>query len=168
MSHASRLRGAFAEVGVYRGASAELVCTANTDSAINLFDTFSGVPDCRATANERHRKGDFADTGLLLVQRRLARFPNVVFHEGALSESLQVLAEETTPYAFVHLDSDLYHPTHEALAHFFPRLMPGGVLLAHDWNSVSCAGVRQAFDEYFSDKHVVVIPLWDTQCLVMG
>src|SRR6266446_3101953 len=36
--------GAFAEVGVYKGASAKLICAAKGDKTLHLFDTFEGLP----------------------------------------------------------------------------------------------------------------------------
>src|SRR3989344_3046104 len=36
--------GAYAEVGVFRGASAKLICEAKGQNELHLFDTFSGLP----------------------------------------------------------------------------------------------------------------------------
>ena len=41
----TKLPGAMAEVGVYAGASAKLICEAKGDKALHLFDTFSGLPE---------------------------------------------------------------------------------------------------------------------------
>ena len=40
-----------AEVGVYQGVSAKLICEAKGDKELHLFDTFEGLPD-----PERHRR----------------------------------------------------------------------------------------------------------------
>jgi len=58
------------------------------------------------------------------------------------------------------LDADLYMPTLAGLKCFFPKLVPGGVLLLHDYFSFF-TGVRRAADEYFSDHGVVVVPFAD-------
>ena len=36
--------GDFAEVGVYKGASAKLICEAKGDKTLRLFDTYEGLP----------------------------------------------------------------------------------------------------------------------------
>jgi hypothetical protein len=43
----------------------------------------------------------------------------------------------------------------------------GGVILSHDYRSISCPGVKQAYDEFFADKPEIIIELWDTQCVVI-
>jgi hypothetical protein len=69
-------------------------------------------------------------------------------------------------FCFVHLDVDVYQSTLDGLEFFFPRLQTGGVLLSHDYNSVSCPGVRRAFDEYFNGTVQDVVPLWDSMTYV--
>jgi O-methyltransferase len=43
---------------------------------------------------------------------------------------------------------------------FYPRLVPGGVILCDDYGFTTCPGVRRAVDEFMADKpeHVVHVP----------
>jgi len=50
------------------------------------------------------------------------------------------------------------------LEYFYPRMIPGGVILSHDYSLL--AGVEKAFTEFFADKPEEVIDLPTTQCLV--
>src|SRR5688500_6464098 len=52
----SKLEGAIAEVRVYRGASARLICEAKGAKPLLLFDTFEGLPEPTAADRGIHRK----------------------------------------------------------------------------------------------------------------
>ncbi|MFC1707356.1 TylF/MycF/NovP-related O-methyltransferase, partial [Planctomycetota bacterium] len=75
--------------------------------------------------------------------------------------------ESVDSFSFVNLDVDLYQCTSDALKFFYPRVSRGGMMLSHDYLYTPAPGVKQAFDEFFADKPESVIPLWDTQCLVV-
>jgi len=51
--------------------------------------------------------------------------------------------------ALLRLDTDTYHSTRAELEHFFPKLVPGGVLIVDDYGHAF--GARRATDEYFAD-----------------
>ncbi len=51
-------------------------------------------------------------------------------------------------FAFVHVDVDLYQPTRDAIDFFYPRLLPGGILLFDDYGFMTCPGARRAVDEH--------------------
>jgi hypothetical protein len=46
-----------------------------------------------------------------------------------------------------------------------PRLVPGGILLSHDYSLLD--GVRQAFAEFTADRREQVIELPMTQCMLV-
>lgn len=50
----------------------------------------------------------------------------------------------------VHLDVDLYQPTHDALEFFYPRVNQGGIFLIHDY--LWAEGVRKAVQEFFAGR----------------
>jgi nitroreductase len=52
--------GAFAEVGVYKGASAKLICEAKGDKTLHLFDTFEGLPTASEHDPGVHREKQYA------------------------------------------------------------------------------------------------------------
>jgi O-methyltransferase len=66
-----------------------------------------------------------------------------------------------------HVDVDLYQPTRDALAFFYPLLEPGGVLICDDYGFATCPGVREAMEEYMADKPERVIHLPTGQGLVL-
>jgi hypothetical protein len=166
MLKTQRVPGDIAELGVYRGGSAKLIATLKGQKQLYLFDTFEGMPAVRADLDV-HRAGDFADTSLEAVQKYLAAFNGISFHKGIFPSSAGELSNTDARFSFVHLDADIYASTRAGLEFFYPRTNKGGMILSHDYRSLGCPGVKQAFDEFFADKQEPVIELWKTQCLVV-
>jgi hypothetical protein len=61
----------------------------------------------------------------------------------------------------VHIDCDLYEPIVAALNYFYPRMVPGGFMVIHDYSSLAWNGAERAVDEFFADKLEYVMPLTD-------
>lgn len=154
--------GAFAEVGVYRGASAKLICEAKGDKPLHLFDTFEGLPPSCEHDRGIHREQQYA-CSLESVQEYLRDYKNVHFHKGLFPKSADGVTE--TSYAFAHFDVDLYEGTRACLEYFYPRMIPGGIMLSHDYGLL--AGVEKAFREFFADKPEGIIEQPTTQCMVV-
>lgn len=154
--------GDIAEVGVYQGGSAKLICEAKRGRHLHLFDTFEGLPVPSQGDNPELRKGQFA-CSLEKVQRYLAQYENVHFYKGTAPLSCKPV--EKNRFSFVHLDVDLYEGTLAALRFFYPRLSTGGVLMGHDYPSF--VGVKAAWDEFFKNKPEPVLRISFKQCLIV-
>jgi O-methyltransferase len=165
LKRTAELEGDVAELGVYRGGGAKLLRSCKGASRLHLFDTFGGMPDTAAPI-DRHGAGDFADTSEESVQSYLGADDTIRFHAGIFPATSAELPKDIQ-FRFVHLDVDLYQSTLDGLRYFHPRLVPGGVLISHDFNSISCPGVRAAFEAYFAEVDDCVLPLFDTQCIVV-
>jgi hypothetical protein len=55
----------------------------------------------------------------------------------------------------------------DALEFFWPRIVPGGVVLCDDYGSIGCPGSRKAMDAFFADKKVRFIELPTAQAMVI-
>lgn len=154
--------GVFAEVGVYKGASAKLICEVKGDVPLHLFDTYEGLPVSSGKDRGVHRRGQYA-CSLQNVQEYLRGYRNVYYHKGVFPESACELPDQR--YVFVHFDVDLYEGTLACLEYFYPKMAAGGILLSHDYGLL--AGVEAAFTEFFSDKPESVVELPTTQCFVV-
>ncbi|GAB6853788.1 TylF/MycF/NovP-related O-methyltransferase [Asaia astilbis] len=163
LAHAQAVyEGDLAEFGVYRGASAELLCMVKAHRTLHLFDTFEGLPAPKGKEGKVFAKGEFHGS-LESVRQKLAGYENVAFHPGFFPDSASSLGDER--YSFVHLDVDLYEATLAGLAYFYPRMIPGGIILTHDYSIID--GVSQAFAEYLADKPEHVIELPTTQAMII-
>ncbi len=153
--------GEFAEVGVFRGASAKVICEAKCATKLHLFDTFSGLPSVGAS-DSRFKKGMFGSDENE-VRGRLSRYENVAIYPGVFPQTATAIQD--VKFSFVHLDVDLYSVTKEALEFFYPRMLPGGRILSHDYGQ--CEGVWRAFDEFIADKPEKLEPMEATQVLLI-
>lgn len=156
--------GDIAEVGVYKGGSARIICEVKGKKDLHLFDTFEGMPPVNRTV-DLHKEGEFADTSLENVKEYLAGFPGVYFHKGLFPGTAARITESGIRFSFVNLDVDIYQSTLDGLKLFYPILSGGGILISHDYRNRKCPGVKRAFDEFLSDKRETLVPLWDSQCL---
>lgn len=164
----SVLEGDMAEVGIYQGGSAKLICEAKGNRKLHLFDTFEGLPDVSEIDKNfedidfLHTK-DINNTTIESVQKYLEKYDNVFFYKGKFPDTAEPIKDLV--FSFVHLDADLYESTLNGLKFFYPRLLKGGIIISHDY--VTIKGVRKAFEDYFSDKSVPVIELVEQQCMVI-
>ena len=138
--------------------------------------------------NARASVGDFGDTSIEIVKEKLPYPEKAIFIKGYFPESLgrdlQMCGEERTEvcpeqmteagsdqisercpenrkYCIVSLDTDLYEPTYHGLNFFYDRLVPGGVIMIHDYNSSQYPGVKRAVRRFSRERGVYVMPLMD-------
>ena len=158
-----KIDGDIAEVGVYRGGSAKLICEAKGSKALHLFDTFEGLPDLHNLDDPKQvHKGECAAT-LEDVRNYLMEYPNVHFYKGLFPVGAEPV--QSRIFSFVHLDVDLYESTQNCLKFFYTRMNKGGIIISHDYMLLT--GVRKAFDSFFEDKQEAIIELSGSQCLVV-
>ena len=156
----AKLPGDIAEVGVYQGGSAMLICKAKGEKHLHLFDTFEGIPSVQKI--DKFREGQFASQ-LEDTQSYLKDETNVHFYKGIFPDTAQPIEGKT--FSFVHLDVDTYESTKGCIEFFFPRMNRGGVIISHDY--IPARGVRKAFDDFFTDRPEPIIEMSGTQCLIV-
>lgn len=158
----SALDGDMAEVGVYQGCSARLISLAGADTKLHLFDTFAGLPAPDACEGRVLAERQYA-SALEGVQRYLADRLNVVFHPGLFAAASDGVRDQR--FSFVHLDVDLKSSTRDCLDFFYPRMVPGGVILTHDYSVLD--GVREAFTEFLAGRRERAIELSTSQAILI-
>ena len=155
------VRGDFVELGAYKGHTATLLArmARRAGSTAWILDTFEGFnPEDLQGIDAEHRM-EFGDTSLEAV-RALVGDDHVRYIKGYFPESTSQMPPELS-FAMVHIDCDLYVPIRHALSYFYPRLVPGGYLIVHDYACLAWDGAERAVDEFFADKPEPVIPLTD-------
>ena len=161
VSSCSKLDGAMAEVGVYKGGSAKLICNYKGSKELYLFDTFEGLPYIDKESGY-FEKGQYSSQ-FELVKDSLKDFQNVHLVKGLFPQSGASI--EGSKFCFVHLDVDLYESTLDCLKFFYNKMVRGGMILTHDYPLIP--GVKKAFDEFFADKPECVIKMSGNQGLVV-
>jgi hypothetical protein len=153
--------GDTAECGAYRGAASYLICRIGAAQAGGarrhfVFDSFAGLSAPSALDGGHWKPGDLA-CGAEEVGRALAEFPGVSLLAGWIPERFPAVADRR--FAFVHIDVDLYEPTRDSLAFFYPRMSAGGIVVCDDYGFTSCPGATRAVDEYLADRPEKMIAL---------
>ena len=158
------LPGVIAEVGVYKGGTARLICEVKGEKDLYLFDTFEGLPETNDNDLLVH-KGWLHDTDLESVKNYLSDFKNIHFLKGVFPGTAGPISDKK--FSFIHLDTNLYQSTLDALEFFWPRMVIGGRIVSHDYNASSMPGVKKAFMEFFRDQPEKIIEIADSQVMVI-
>jgi O-methyltransferase len=158
-----KVPGDIAEVGVYRGGSAKIICSAKGDKTLHLFDTFEGLPkvdeiDMVWPFYEGKFAASFED-----VKEYLKDDPNVFFYKGIFPATSDPVKDKQ--FSLVNLDVDCYESTKQCLEFFYPRMSRGGIMISHDY--ITAPGVKKAFDDFFDGKTEPVLETAGSQCLVV-
>jgi O-methyltransferase len=167
-----KLPGDTAECGVRYGKSSFFVLNALRDPQRphHLCDSFEGLSQPTAVDSETGGRRDAWQAGDLaadesIVREQLKDFPQCRFHRGWIPDCFVGL--EGRQFALVHVDVDLYEPTLAAFEFFYPRLVPGAVMVCDDYGFASCPGARRAVDEYFAGRPDVFLELPSGQALIL-
>ena len=153
----SELEGDMAEIGVYEGASAHIICHAKGQRHFFGFDTFEGLPEDGEAHEYRHiafyRKGMFV-ADFERARSVLHPFANVTLVKGVFPASaLSLDALRGRMFSFVHIDADLYTSTKDGLAFFWERMVPGGMIIVHDSNAQGIVRALRGFIDTHHPKH---------------
>jgi O-methyltransferase len=165
-----KVPGAIVECGVWRGGSMMAVALTLLrlgviDRDLFLFDTFSGMtePGAEDVKHTGERASDllaasgrdsdeWATASLDEVRRAVLSvgYPKerIQFVEGTVEKTLP--ARAPAAIALLRLDTDWYSSTKHELAHLYPRLAAGGVLIVDDY--AYWQGARKAVDEYLDEE----------------
>lgn len=182
--HSLRLDGARAECGVFQGFSALFVCRAAalklrgfSGADFHLIDSFEGFPQPQPqdfipvrlgldrTGNAPAFKAGDATASFDQVRSAFRDYPDIRFHRGFIPQVFSALPE--TRWAFAHIDVDLHQPTLESLAFFYPRMVPGGIIICDDYGSKLFPGAHKAWDNYCQEQHLPFVVLETGQSVLV-
>lgn len=157
-----KVGGDIAELGVYKGGSAKLICEAKGGKRLHLFDTFSGIPSVEEIDKALYAKG-LMSASFDSVKRFLGKYDNVFFYKGVFPRTAEAVRHRK--FSLVHFDADTKKSAEDFLAFFYHRLSRGGVIIMHDYPG--SPGVKKAVDKFFSGKPEPVIKLLGAQCMAI-
>lgn len=161
----AKKEGAFIEIGTFQGCSARLICQEKGDKKLYVCDTYEGLPKDHANNRGVHRVHQYT-CSLESVREFLKDFPNVEFVKGFFPDSAQGVIPENEKFAFAHIDVDLYEGTLAGIRYLYPRMIPGGIIVSHDFSIL--AGVRKAIYEFIEETpEAVMVELPTTQCMII-
>ena len=172
--HTLSLEGEIVECGCFKGLSSYMFCNYArqilgefSGENYHIFDSFEGISEPSVndliTSSEFGKEGEaFKVAGsyrgsLEDVKKTLGDFPNINYHPGWIPNTFQGLPERR--YKFVHLDLDLYEPIRPSIDYFYPRLVPGGVIVVDEYGFPRWPGAKRAVDEFCSEHAINPIEL---------
>jgi len=166
--HASRLPGDFVECGVNRGgmslAIMEYLDFNSLGKRFFLLDTYRGFPDeLKASANG-HDLARYDDC-YAEVAKTFAPYPRAIIIRGTVPETLSKVDCQQVAY----LSIDMNHPVPEiaAMRFFWPRLVPGGVVVLDDYAySESYSAQKKAFDDLATELKFTIFIMPTGQGLI--
>lgn len=141
----SELPGEMVELGVAEGRSARVMReNMPQDKFLWLYDTFTGIPKETLEPDEMHLKGLGSNVpndtvSKLRGMHRTFVVPGIFpesAHDGCAPKEV----------ALLHLDVDTEHATNAGLLFFANRIVPGGMILVHDYGNTTTPGVKRAAD----------------------
>lgn len=166
--------GARAECGVYRGATALLLCHAQRSCDpqydgrdFHLIDSYAGTSastsqdfiPVRNDGGTARMQAFFpagkTDTSPELVRGFFTEFPHAQVRPGWIPQVFATLPERD--WAFIHLDLTLFEPTLSALEYFYPRLNKGGVIVCD--GSIFCPGADKALEQFCAAQRIAYVVL---------
>ena len=163
----NNIKGAYAELGVYKGETANILHLMDPNREFHLFDTFEGFPniDLKNETGKAatYTKHNFADTSVETVTS-LFNSSKIHFHKGYFPDTTDKL--DSISYALVNMDVDLYKPTKEGLEYFYPLMEKGGIILIHDHNP-DWPGLMKAVKEFSSQIPEAFIQLTDKDSTII-
>ena len=158
--------GAVAELGVYKGNFAKEINRVFPEKKLYLFDTFGGFAasdDAKEQSegnSQTKQTGYFSDTSPEAVLAKMPDRERCMVRPGFFPDTANGLEDER--FLFVNVDADLYEPILAGLEWFYPRMVPGGILLVHDYYSTAFTGARQAVVRFAKAQDVSFLPVGDT------
>lgn len=158
------LSGAVAELGVYKGDFSKKINFVFPNKDLYLFDTFEGFEqkDIKSdqtvlSANSELEK--FRNTSVEYVLNNIPNPNKCIVKKGYFPDTFDL--DDSIKFCFVSIDVDLYSPIKAGLEVFYPRLVPGGYIMVHDYNSLGYIGTKKAVLEYCSCHHLSFTPIPD-------
>jgi hypothetical protein len=162
------LPGDIAECGTWNGGTAYFMALAGREVArerpFHIFDSFEGLSPPTTPDGNFWQAGDLA-APIEAVKAALIGFDDIHFYPGWIPTEFHHVADRR--FCLVHIDVDLHDPTRDSLAFFYPRMVPGGIIVCDDYGSALCPGAREAIDDYLQDKSERIIDLPTMQGLII-
>ena len=160
--------GDYIELGTSEGLMAKVIWKL-MDPRFHLYllDTFEGFVEQDLVVEKQIYENSWeADIFPPTSPERVLRYigdgrapANVTPIKGWFPETYAGL--ERKAWRFVHIDFDLYQPIKRAMELCWPQLVPGGVMVVHDYGCFGFPAAKKAVDEFCATIGMVPVNLAD-------
>ncbi|MBR0242825.1 class I SAM-dependent methyltransferase [Candidatus Saccharibacteria bacterium] len=151
------ISGDFVELGCYKGDTSLLL--AEIGKKLWIYDSFEGLPE--KSEKDFSVVGESFKAGELFVTKREVkeRFLRAGLKVPVIKKAwFQDLTEADLPekISFALLDGDFYESIRDSLRLIDGRMVPGGVIVVHDFKNPALPGVEKAVLEWNKDKNLKI------------
>jgi O-methyltransferase len=165
--------GDFVECGVNTGIFSLSVCKyldfGKLPRQFYLFDTFSGIPESQMSETERPKRlkenRDFYRDCFDRAQENFAPWSNTRLIRGLVPDTLATVNIQQV--AYLSIDMNIAKPEREALEYFWPKLVPGGVVVLDDYGWINYAEQKATIDEFARIKGLNICTLPTGQGIIV-
>ena len=132
-----------------------------------LYDTFEGFDSSLLQKNEISSVSDFYEysSSFQTVKRTFRKYPYVLLVKGSVPSSLERQAPKKV--CFLSIDMNCVNPEIAAFQFFWPRLVPGGVVLLDDYGFQRHLPQKLAFDALSRKMRFQIMQLPTGQALIL-
>ncbi len=151
--------GLLMEFGVYKAVTINQIARRFETHTVHGFDSFEGLPELWSG----HDPKAVFDKGSFKLDTLPAVAKNVKLYKGWFTDTLpDFVHKETSPVAFLHIDSDLYSSAKTIFDHLGDRIVADTIILFDEYFGYRKwqQGEHQAFMEFLSAAHLDFIPLY--------
>lgn len=134
---------------------------------LHLYDSWDEMRKEYLSSSEIGHTGLYKNLNLERTKRNLSNFSsNIIFHQGYIPDSL--IVEPPSPnksIVYLHIDLNSSYPTLAALEFFFPKMIPGGVILFDDYGWKGYEDTKKVIDKFFSSESGILLKMPTGQAL---
>jgi len=135
-------------------------------SKLHLYDSWGPMKEDGLLKNESSSIGRYSELELDNTKKNLKEFEKITFyHKGYIPDIFDIDLETPSSIVYLHIDLNSTTPTMDALKFFFPKLIPGGVILFDDYGWSNHKDTKHAIDDFFKDKPGILMQLPTAQAI---
>jgi hypothetical protein len=164
--HAAKLDGDFVECGVNTGIISLAICEYLGFNDLNktfwLFDTYQGIPEEQISPAEKalgrgKENPDYYPPCYEIAKKNFAPYPRAKLVKGRVPEILTSVVIDKV--AYLSLDMNIAAPERAAIEYFWPKLVPGAVIVMDDYGWAPYRAQKTALDEFARSQGVEIMAL---------
>ena len=171
--HASKLPGSFVECGTNTGIMSLAVCEYvdfnSTGKSFYLFDTFEGIPASEVNETELADKRLDENTMYFdcfeVARKNFGPYPKAHLIRGIVPDTLSGV--DIDQVAYLCIDMNIAKPERAALEYFWPKLVPGAVVIFDDYGWSGYHLQKETLDEFAASQGVEIMTLPTGQGLLL-
>jgi hypothetical protein len=168
-SKAMKLEGDFVECGTYKGGFAKAIVEylnfGSSSKTFYLLDTFRGLVPELLTAEEKGLVRKNYEDCFDIVSKTFSEYDNVKLVRGIVPDTLSQVPSDKI--SFLSIDMNSVKPEIEAIDYFWPKLVPGGLVVYDDYAFKGFELQYKAHNEWAKSKGIEILSLPTGQGLLI-